>query len=90
MSAPKGHGKWGGRQKGTTNKVTSELKEMIIGALEDAGGREYLTKQADANPSAFLSLIGKYIPSELHQKLSGAVKVNGAVNFIRPGDKLSG
>ena len=89
MPFEKGHERVGGRAKGSPNKVTTELKEMILGALEDAGGRGYLMKQANANPSAFLSLIGKYIPSELHQKLSGAIKVDGAIKFIRSNDNVS-
>lgn len=73
-----------GRTKGQPNKVTTELKQMIMGALDDAGGKEYLTKQAKDNPTAFMTLIGKYIPSELNAKLTGAVKVNGTINFIKP------
>lgn len=73
-----------GRRKGAPNKVTTELKEMILGALNDAGGKEYLVRQARDNPSSFLTLVGKYIPSELHQKLSGEIKVNGTINFVRP------
>lgn len=33
----KGHGKRGGRKKGTPNKVTKELREMAREALERAG-----------------------------------------------------
>jgi hypothetical protein len=54
-----------GRQKGTPNKVTKELKDMILGALDDAGGQEYLKRQAEANPGAFLSLVGKCLPKEI-------------------------
>ena len=35
-----------GRTKGVPNKVTKELKEMILGALDDAGGQAYLARQA--------------------------------------------
>jgi hypothetical protein len=31
--------KTGGRAKGTPNKLTRDLREMILGALADAGGR---------------------------------------------------
>lgn len=79
-----------GRPKGVPNKVTSELKQMIMGALDEAGGKEYLVQQAKDNPTAFMTLIGKYIPSDVNAKLTGTVKVNGTINFIRPGDKLSG
>ena len=54
--------KTGGRQKGSKNKVSGELKSMILGALNGAGGEAYLLEQAKNNPNAFLSLIGKVLP----------------------------
>jgi hypothetical protein len=56
--------KTGGRRKGTPNKLTRDLREMILGALADAGGRAYLVAQAKKNPSAFLTLLGKLLPSQ--------------------------
>ena len=70
--------KTGGRTKGTPNKVTGELKEMIMGALSDAGGQEYLKKQAGENPNAFLSLIGKVLPYQITGEGGGPVKVEAA------------
>ena len=32
----------GGCQKGTPNKLTTDLRKMILGALNDAGGQKYL------------------------------------------------
>jgi hypothetical protein len=58
-----GGGKRGpGRPKGSVNKVTRELKEMILTALDDAGGVEYLARQAEEKPAAFLALVGKVLP----------------------------
>lgn len=56
--------KTGGRTKGTPNKVTAELKDMILGALDDAGGQEYLVARAKdpRTSSAFLTLVGKALP----------------------------
>ncbi len=51
-----------GRPKGAANKVTKNLREMILGALDDAGGQAYLAEQAQNNPAAFMALLGK-IPS---------------------------
>ncbi len=78
-----------GRKPGVGNKINTELKEMIKGALEGAdpaGGQAYLIKQAQDNPTAFLTLLGKIIPAELNAKLSGIVTVNGSLNFIKPRD----
>lgn len=57
--------KTGGRQKGSLNKISRDLKEMILGALDDAGGREYLAAQAIESPAAFLSLVGKILPMQI-------------------------
>ena len=57
--------KTGGRKKGTPNRMTKELKEMILGALDEAGGQAYLLAQAKENPNAFLTLIGKVLPTTL-------------------------
>jgi len=54
-----------GRKKGVPNKVTKQLKEMILGALDDAGGQEYLKQQAIENPGPFLALVGKVLPTTL-------------------------
>jgi hypothetical protein len=57
--------KVGGRVKGTPNKVTADLRAMVLGALADAGGQAYLLKQAQENATAFLTLAGKCLPKEL-------------------------
>lgn len=68
MSKVEGSGKrpkTGGRVKGTPNKVTGALKEMILEALDNKGGVEYLERQAEANPTAFLTLVGKVLPMQV-------------------------
>jgi hypothetical protein len=64
-----GKGKPGpGRPKGVPNKATTALKDMILKALDEAhpdGGIEYLKLQAGENPTAFLSLVGKVLPTTL-------------------------
>lgn len=53
-----------GRVKGTPNKATAQLKEMILTALDRSGGADYLQERANdpRTASAFLSLIGKVLP----------------------------
>lgn len=57
--------KTGGRQKGTPNKINAALKDMILGALSDVGGQEYLAIQARENPSAYMTLLGKVLPMQV-------------------------
>jgi hypothetical protein len=60
--------KTGGRRKGSTNKLPSELKEMILTALGDAGGVDYLVARAKDTPAAFLTLVGKVLPLQVTGK----------------------
>lgn len=59
-----------GRKKGVPNKVTSDLRQMILGALEDAGGQSYLLEQAHENPNTFMSLVGKCLPKEVKAEIA--------------------
>lgn len=56
-----------GRPKGSKNKMTLEVKQMILDALEGAGGVEYLTERATdpRTASAFLTLLGKVLPLQV-------------------------
>ena len=63
-----------GRPKGVPNKATKALKEMILVALDKAGGEAYLLSQAENNPVAFMTLIGKVLPSEIQAQLDAYQK----------------
>jgi hypothetical protein len=57
-----------GRQSRTPNRITREVKEMVLAALDRAGGEDYLLAQAHDNPKAFLSLLGRIIPTQVTGK----------------------
>ena len=65
---PKGHLKSLpiGRKPGSPNKITRELREMILHALDKAGGVAYLVEQAHINSTAFLALLAKTMPRDVH------------------------
>lgn len=65
-----------GRPKGLQNKMSTDLKEMILAALSAAGGVQYLTDQAVLNPNAFMSLVGKVLP----MTVNADVKNSGTIN----------
>lgn len=54
----------GGSRKGVPNKATAELKKMILEALDESGGVDYLVARANdpKTAGAFLGLIGKVLP----------------------------
>jgi hypothetical protein len=51
-----------GRPKGVPNKVTADVKAMVLQALSEAGGAAYLLEQSEKNPTAFMTLVGKVLP----------------------------
>jgi hypothetical protein len=68
-----------GRPKGSPNKVSAAIKEMVVQALNEAGGVDYLIEQAKGNPTAFLTLVGKVLPLQVDADVNA--KVVGTVVF---------
>ena len=65
--------KTGGRRKGSINKVTAQLKDLILQALDESGGVEYLKQTAIDQPVAFLTLVGKVLPLQVTGEGGGAL-----------------
>jgi hypothetical protein len=63
----------GGSRKGRPNRLTADVKEMILTALNKAGGAEYLLEQAEKNPVAFMSLLGKVLPLQVTGEGGGPI-----------------
>src|SRR4030067_1996798 len=63
-----------GRKKGVPNKMTRDLKEMIMGALDDAGGQKDLAAKAKTHPGPFLTLLGKVLPTQVTGANGGPIK----------------
>lgn len=76
-----------GRPKGSMNKVTAQLKDLILGALDDAGGRKYLAERArdPRTASAYLTLLGKVLPLQVTGK-DGKDLIPPAITFVRGAD----
>ena len=66
----------GGSRKGVPNKNTAQIKEMILEALNNAGGVDYLERRANdpKTAAAFLGLIGKVLPMQLVGPGDGPIK----------------
>lgn len=62
-----------GRKKGSVNKSTSEMREMVYEAFELAGGVKYLLTQSKVNPKAFLALAAKLIPQAVDHTIEGNI-----------------
>lgn len=54
--------KTGGRKVGTPNKFGKELKDMVMDALLEVGGKDYLVSQANDNANSFMGLLKTAMP----------------------------
>ena len=70
-----------GRPKGVLNKSNALIRDMIVQALDGAGGIEYLQRTAESHPAAFLSLIGKVMPVQVEGADGEAIKHSLKVTF---------
>lgn len=57
--------KTGGRQKGTPNKATAQVKEALNAAFDGIGGVPQLTTWAREQPTEFYKLWAKMLPQEI-------------------------
>lgn len=62
----------GGSRKGSPNKITRTVREMVVEALDRSGrdlggedGTTYLQLMAITEPKAFLALVGRIVPVQL-------------------------
>jgi hypothetical protein len=68
--------RFGGRAKGVPNKMTADVKGMILAALGKAGGADYLLRQSEENPVAFMTLVGKVLPLQVTGEGGGAIEIS--------------
>lgn len=71
-----------GRPKGSLDKGNALIRQMIVEALDQVGGVEYLTARALDQPAAFMSLIGKVMPVQVQAdaNVTGSI----TVEFVKP------
>jgi hypothetical protein len=62
-----------GRPKGLPNKDNRDIKQMVVAALAGAGGVNYLIRQAEQNPVAFMSLVGRVLPLQVTGEAGGPI-----------------
>lgn len=76
------------RPKGSLNTKTVIAKEAFQKAFDLVGGTEGLAEWAMANKTDFYKIYGRLIPNDVNANLSGIVKVDGAIKFIRPDNNV--
>lgn len=65
-----------GRPKGIPNAFNAQIKDMILGALSDVGGRRYLAQRALDQPVAFMALVGRVLPYQLAGEAGAPISVD--------------
>jgi hypothetical protein len=68
-STGRGGGTGKGRAKGTPNRTTREIKEIVLEALDRLGGPEYLERVGLEKPEVFCQLLARVIPSQIKAEL---------------------
>lgn len=70
-----------GKPKGAVTKSAALIREMVAKALDKAGGVDYLARQAEETPAAFLALVGRVIPMQVTGEEDGPLKHSITVTF---------
>ena len=78
-----------GRPKGSKNRTTLQLRELVLKALDMVGGEQYLARLAVENSSAYASLLGKVLGNAHASDLDGreTVKVTFTRVIVHPGQQ---
>lgn len=82
--------KTGGRQKGTPNKLSSDIREVIKAAFDEAGGKEYLVTLSKSDPRTFLTLVGKIVPTAITGGDEDDAPIKQVIEFTWGASKGSG
>lgn len=59
-----------GRPKGASNKLTRTVKEAIEAAFDKVGGADYLARMAVEQPTSFMTLLGKVLPTQINANVN--------------------
>lgn len=72
-----------GRPKGSPNKATRTIREAVLASFDAVGAEDYLVRQAHENPVAYLSLLGKILPTQVTGADGGAAVIHVLTGISR-------
>ena len=78
--------KTGGRQKGTPNKTTVQVKQALLEAFDELGGVPSLVTWGMDNPTAFYQLWSKLAPIEAKIEAEHSGDIGLTVQIVRMGE----
>ena len=83
--APKLRGNAGkGRPKGATNKLTTTIKEAIEKSFDIVGGPAYLAQMAIEQPQAYMTLLGKVLPTQVKADVTVTPGYHFEIEEVKP------
>lgn len=73
-----------GRPKGVLNKNNQAIRDMIVAALDQVGGVDYLAERANdpRTAGAFLGLVGKVMPIQVTGENGDAIKTVARIEIV--------
>lgn len=80
--------RFGGRQKGTPNKVSTTVKENVIQVFQQLGGAKGMAEWAKENPTHFYNLYAKLIPQDVHKTVEHKVPTKIVFNAVDMGRQV--
>jgi len=72
----------------TPKAQSLEIKTMVLGALQKAGGEAWLVQQAHKNPLGFMALLGKVMAIQAGRVNPEGQQINVNVSWLT-GDRLA-
>jgi len=70
-----------GRKKGVANKITTDMRAIVLEALDKLGGAEWLAKQAEKAPKDFMQMLSKMIPKAIDQRINESINLRVISEF---------
>lgn len=55
-----------GRQKGSQNKFTADMKQVFLNVFERLGGEDWLWEFANNDPKTFVMILAKLLPNNVN------------------------
>lgn len=77
-----------GRKRGVSNKVTGDIRGMMVETLNDLGGKRYLAWLAIEHPQVFGRLLGQCLPKEIKISAQNTVEIVSEVREMREKRRL--
>jgi hypothetical protein len=74
--------KFGGRKKGTPNKLSATVKDNVIEVFAEIGGIEHMKQWALDNPNNFYNIYAKLLPTEIEAEVAHSGEILNKIERV--------